>query len=90
MAPNRISIWLGDIDVEEKLEQYLSDEFASDFGFEIDEPAGPEMAAQQESDVYSLLKGFSAWKTFADSAVDLAGTQGVHKACAAIVFYNFE
>lgn len=89
-AGNRISIWLGDIADEVELDEYLADGFASDFGFEIHAPDGPECSAQQGTDVRSLLEGFSQWRKFVDAAVEKAAAAGVQKASTAIVFYNFE
>jgi hypothetical protein len=86
----RISLWLGDISDETELDDYLGEGFASDFGFEIDPPDGPECATQDETDVRSLLEGFSQWRQFVDAAVEQAAAAGVERASAAIVFYNFE
>jgi len=86
----RISIWLGDIADEMELDDYLGDRFASDFGFEIYAPDGPECSAQEETDIRSLLEGFSQWRQFVDAAVEKAAAAGVERASAAIVFYNFD
>jgi hypothetical protein len=38
-----VSVWLGDaLTSEVELDQYLAEQFASDFGFDIYPPAGPE------------------------------------------------
>jgi hypothetical protein len=66
---NRISFWLGAITDEAELDDYLIQGFASDFGFDIYAPDGPECSAQEETDVRSLLEGFSQWRTFVDAAV---------------------
>ena len=86
----RISIWLGDVADEMELDDYLGNRFASDFGFEIYAPDGPECSAREETDVRSLLEGFSQWRQFVDAAVEKAAAAGVERASAAIVFYNFE
>ncbi|MDR2188476.1 MAG: immunity 22 family protein [Azonexus sp.] len=86
----RISIWLGNIADEEELDSYLDEHFASDFGFEIYAPDGPECSAQEEADVRSLLEGFSQWRQFIDAAVNQANAVGLARASCAIVFYNFE
>jgi hypothetical protein len=86
----RISIWLGDISDEIELDDYLSERFARDFGFEVYAADGPECSAQEETDVRSLLEGISQWRTFVDAAVGKAAAAGVERASAAIVFYNFE
>jgi hypothetical protein len=86
----RISIWLGDIADEMELDDYLGDRFASDFGFDIYAPDGPECSVQEETNVHSLLQGFSQWRQFVDAAVEKAAAAGVERASAAIVFYNFE
>ena len=86
----RISIWLGDIADEMGLDEYLRERFASDFGFEIYAPDGPEGSAREKTDVRSLLDGFSQWRQFVDAAVEKAAAAGVEMASTAIVFYNFE
>ena len=70
------------------MDDYLSDGFGSDFGFKIYAPDGPECSAQEETDVRSLLEGFSQWRRFIDAAVEKAEAAGVDKANCAIVFYN--
>jgi len=86
----RISIWLGDIADETELDDYLSGDFTSDFGFEIYAPDGPECSAQEETDVRSLLEGFSHSRQFVGAAVEKAATAGMKTASCAIIFYNFE
>ena len=86
----RISIWLGNIADEGELDAYLDERFASDFGFEIYAPDGPECSAQEETDVRSLLEGFSQWRQFIDAAVRRADAVGLQRAGCAVVLYNFE
>lgn len=85
-----ISIWIGNISDELELDEYLSENFAQDFGFEIHPSDGPECSATQKTDVRILIEGFSGWQTFIDPAVDLAKSAGVTSASTTIVFYNFE
>src|SRR5882724_5164215 len=85
----RVSIWLGDIADELTLDEYLGESFADDFGFEIFAPDGPESSAQDETDIRSLLEGFSRWTSFVDAAVAVAASEGITRASTAIVFYNF-
>jgi hypothetical protein len=86
----RISLWLGDFTDELEFDEYFENCFASDFGFEIYAPAGPECSAQEETDVRSLLEGFSQWQQFIDEAVKKARAAGIESASTAIVFYDFE
>ena len=86
----RVSLWIGDISDETELDEYLGVCFASDFGFAIHSSVGPECSAQEESDVRSLLEGFSQWRQFVDAGVEKATAAGVATASCAIVLYNFE
>jgi hypothetical protein len=88
-ASSKISIWLGDISDELELDEYLSDQFAADFGFEIYPPAGPECTAQEPADVRDLLEGFSQWRQFIDAAIVKAKAIGINQASCAVIFYNF-
>ncbi|MFO0618449.1 MAG: hypothetical protein U0414_37995 [Polyangiaceae bacterium] len=92
-----VSIWLGDgIRNESELDAYLSDRFASDFGFRIHAPSGPEYAAGPWSGekpiepVASLLSGFSQSSQWRDAAVRLAEERGFREARAALVFHALE
>jgi hypothetical protein len=86
----RVSLWLGNIADEMELDDHFRDRFKSDFGFEIYAPDGPESSAQEETDVRSLLEGFSQWRQFVDAAVEKAAAAGFGRASTAVVFYNFE
>jgi hypothetical protein len=85
----KISLWLGKISDEGALDDYLGGFFSRDFGFEIYAPDGPEVSAQAETDVRTLLTGFSRWQNFIDIAVSTAAAAGIVKASSAIIFYNF-
>jgi len=83
-----VSVWLGQFDTEEAFDEYLDRSFASDFGFEIYPPAGPECGFEEEpKPVRKLLEGFSSAATFIDEAVAGAKRAGVEEATTAVVFY---
>lgn len=89
-APKQVSIWLGNFTSEADFDDYFSDEFMDDYGFEIHWPAGPEGAFRPETDVRSLLISFSLSSRFVDSAVKMAARSGVHRATSALVFYHLQ
>ena len=86
-----ISLWLGNKAVSElELDDYLSNQFESDFGFSIYGPDAPEYSAEEVSrGVRELLVGFSVYTTFLEAAVDAAHRTGWTDATTAVVFYNF-
>lgn len=88
-AAKQVSIWIGDFSDEMDLDDYLSEGFAEDFGFEIYPPDAPEAGAESETDIRSLLRGFSSWERFVDAAEELAHRRNIETASCAVVFYNF-
>ena len=83
-----IALWLGNCSSEDDLFDYLDRDFASDFGFAIDEPAGPECDVKESpTPIRQLLEGFSAGRTFVDEATAGAKTAGWETATTAVVFY---
>ena len=54
----RISIWLGNIADEAELDAYLDERFASDFGFEIYAPDGPEARLRKKRMCVHYWRGF--------------------------------
>ncbi len=90
LAGGCVSIWLGDMADEDELDAYLGEDFASDFGFDIHEPNGPEYDIQDSTDVRSLLEGFSQWRQFVGAAVAAAADAGITEATTAVVFYSLK
>jgi len=88
-----ISLWLGNFQSEEELDEYLSsvEQFENDFGFEIYPPDGPEYDVSETGPkpIYELLEGFSRWQTFIEVATAESQSKGWIKATTALVFYNF-
>ena len=72
------------------MDKYLTNEFAKDFSFEIDFPAGPEATAESSSNIRDLIKGFSNSSLFMDKVVDFANKKGIASASGAVIFYGFE
>jgi hypothetical protein len=86
-----ISLFLGGFCSEDELDDYLSDTFPIDFGFEIDARDGPEAYVSPDSHcpIGELLKGFSQSGEFADAVVKPLAKDGWHRSGAAVIFYNF-
>src|SRR5215212_10342402 len=88
---NFISLWLGNFQSEEELDEYLSsvEQFENDFGFEIYPPDGPESDVSETGPkpIYELLEGFSRWQTFVEAATVESQLKGWIKATTALVFY---
>lgn len=83
-----IALWLGNCASEDDLYDYLDRDFASDFGFAIDEPAGPECDVKETpTPIRQLLEGFSAWRTFVDEATTGAKKAGWDSATTAVIFH---
>ena len=83
-----IALWLGNYDSEDGLYEYLDSGFASDFGFAIDEAAGPECDVKEAATpIRQLLEGFSAWRTFVDEATTGAKNAGWENATTAVIFH---
>ena len=87
-----ISFWLGNFISEKELDDYLSEEFENDFGFEIYPPAGPEYDVSMDVSrpISELIEGFSRWKFFIDVAITTAMAKNCKFATTAVVFYAFK
>jgi hypothetical protein len=85
-----ISVFLGDIGIEEAFEDYLFEDFPADFGFEIDPDDGPEFDFEaRPKKIADLLDGFSWGEQFAPQVLEECANRGIEKAYCALVFYNF-
>ena len=83
-----VAIWLGDHRDELDLDEYMTDQFEDDFGFTINERQMPEIDTQPELvPVGELLKGFSMWESWYDSAVSRCAENGIEQASSAVVFH---
>jgi hypothetical protein len=85
-----MSLWLGWITDEEKLQTYLSNGFVSDFGFEIGGTNNLELDASPETQpIDALLTGFTGYENFLDAAGTAAQRSGWTEANCAVVIYDF-
>ena len=85
-----VSIWLGNINDEDALEDYLRGAFEKDYGFRINPRMVREMDVHSAPiDTATLLNGFSRWETFVRPAIEVAQEKGFRMACCAFVIYNF-
>jgi hypothetical protein len=87
-----VSFWLGNFTSEEELDDYLSEEFENDFGFEIYPPTGPEydVSTDGSKPISELIEGFSRWQLFIDAAITTASARNWDMATTAVVFYGFK
>jgi len=86
-----ISLWLGNLNTEDEMDDYLGDGFENDFGFQIYTPDGPEGDVNEEGliPIHELLIGFSRGESFVELGTEAAKTKGWDEATSALVFYNF-
>ena len=83
-----VAIWIGDHRAELDLDEYMTDHFEDDFGFTVNERRMPEIDTQPEAvPVTELLKGFSMWQSWYDSAVARCAELGLTQASSAVVFH---
>ena len=89
--PGFVSVWVGDFRSEDDFDEYLLDQFATEFGFEVRPRAVREIGVEPEPvDISQLVQGFSRSKTFDSKVVDAARTNGVTKASSMFIIYNFK
>jgi len=89
-AGRAVSVWIGDFESEESLDEYLRDEkgFPADFGFRIDDASSPEISVEKERlGVRQLLTGFSVYEQFIEEAVREAEKKKIQSASAVAVFH---
>lgn len=83
-----IAIWVGDIDDEVDLEDYLDESFPEEYGFEIDTYGqGPSYEVGDKQKIDELLTGFMMDSVFIPKCVDAAKALGIEAACSALVFH---
>lgn len=89
--PGYVSVWIGDFRSEDEFDDYLLDNFPSEFGFEIRPQAVREMGVEQEPvPISRLVRGFSRSTTFDSKVVDAAIAIGVSEAACMFIIYNFK
>ena len=88
--PGTVSVWVGDFRTEDDLDDYLSGEFESDFGFAIYDRAVREIGVEPEPvSIEQLVAPFSRADTFASGVVDAARKVGRTSASAMFIIYFF-
>jgi hypothetical protein len=91
IAPGFVSVWVGDFRSEDNFDDYLIDQFAAEFGFEVPAQAIREMGTEpQPVDLGHLVQGFSRSETFDLKVVAAARTRGVTMASSMFIIYNFK
>lgn len=89
--PRFVSIWIGDLNSEADLDDYLQDSFSDDFGVIIETQRIGEIWAEAEPvDIYSLVKDFSRASTFSDKCVEIAKARGIEKAACMFIAYDLK
>lgn len=83
-----VSIWIGDHRNELDLDEYMMERFESDFGFTVNERQMPEIDTWSAPvPIAVLLKGFSMWENWYDSALAKCTELEIGSASSAVVFH---
>ena len=83
-----VAIWIGDQRNELDLDDYMMNRFEEDFGFTLNERRMPEIDTQPEPvPLAELLKGFSMWESWFESAISRCAESGIEHAASAVVFH---
>ena len=83
-----VAIWVGDHRDELDLDEYMMGQFEDDFGFTVNERRMPEIDSQPEPvPVAVLLKGFSMWENWYESAIAKCSEIGIEHGAIAVVFH---
>ena len=83
-----VAIWIGDLETEASLDDYLRLEFQYDFEAEPDERNPPEIVASADPEpIRKLLDGFSESRLFLNTAVKEAEIKGIFDSRSAVVYY---
>jgi hypothetical protein len=83
-----VAIWIGDIQTEMALDEYLRFEFPYDFEVQPAEKNQPEIVALPEvQPIGNIIDGFSQCRFFLKEALEAAEKQGVHCAYCAVIYY---
>lgn len=85
IANGMVSIWIGSIDDEDDLLEYVEDPngMGRDFGCVL-ERSRELCAVSSPEPIRKLLEGFSYWKSFIDEAT--AGTDELTASCAVVAY----
>lgn len=83
-----VAIWIGDHRDELDLDEYMMNQFEDEFGFTVNERRMPEIDSQPEPvPVADLLKGFSMWENWYESAIEKCSEIGIEHGASAVVFH---
>lgn len=84
-----VCIWIGNLQSEVELDDYLYFDFAKDYEGKPEESNLPESHVSSRNELVSdLLKGFSQSENFLELAVKKANNAGILDGQAAVVFYS--
>ncbi len=85
-----VSVFVGDFENEDTLDDYLDTGFTQNFGFEIDPADGPEADVEQDRlEIRSLIAQYSDGDQFCEAAGDSADALHIEEANTALIFYHF-
>ena len=83
-----VAIWIGDHRDELDLDQYMMERFEVEYGFTMNERRMPETDTRPEPvPVAELLKGFSMWESWYDSALFGCAKLEIDCGASAVVFH---
>jgi hypothetical protein len=86
-----VSIWLGDIESEFEMDDYLRKSFVKDFGLSLATTTRAESATHQEPvNIVQLLRPASQSRYFLDDVVAFCTTHGIVSAKSVLVLYACE
>ena len=86
-----VSIWLGDIQSEFEMEDYLRKSFVEDFGLTLATTTRAESAAHKEPvNIVELLRPASQSRYFLDDVAAFCASQGIVSAKCVLVLYACE
>jgi len=83
-----VSVWVGQHQSEEELDDYIFHRFSHEFRFRVDDHNLPETSVESEPvPPAKLIHGFSRHEKFQDGFIHAAEQLGIHAAQSVMVFY---
>ncbi|MHA3771686.1 hypothetical protein ACXR0O_09125 [Verrucomicrobiota bacterium sgz303538] len=83
-----VSVWVGQHQSEEEIDEYLFHRFSDEFRFRLNARSLPEISVEAEAvPPAKLIQGFSHYEKFQAEFVEAAERLGIRAAQSIIVFY---
>lgn len=85
------SVWIGQYQTEEALDEYMNSHWTHDFGFEIDPRAAPEFNLAEDGDcqLEELVAGMSSGDRLKGGLAAAITAHPLPTSACVLVFYNF-